>query len=140
MSVPMQAKVAFPYAGRRLAAGQQFTARGENDARILVAIGKATRDVPVPVAITDPVPVAPAVKRGRGYAKQALEAQPSSSTDLDSSRQGASEAQASEVGTAEKPEAGTLETAPEAEAAPPAGAAPVQRRRYQRRDLSGAAE
>ena len=43
------------YAGRRVQAGQQFDAHGENDARLLVAIGKAARYTP-PVV---PVYVAP---------------------------------------------------------------------------------
>lgn len=134
MSVPMIASKGFPYAGRRLKAGDSFNARGESDARTLEAVRFAQRDKQVPRAITDPVPVAPAPKRGRGYRKQSLEAQASTGTDLDSSRQGASEAQASEDGTAEKPEHGKLETAPEAETPP------TTRRRYQRRDLSGAPE
>lgn len=136
MSVPLQALRAFPYASRRLKPGDQFEARGESDARLLCAIGHATRHVQVPQAITDPVPdPAPvATKRGKGYRKQSLEAQASTGSDLDSSRQGASEAQASEVGTAEKPEAGTLETAP------PAGDPAPTRRRYQRRDLTGTPE
>lgn len=136
MSVPLQALRAFPYASRRLKPGDQFEARGESDARLLCAIGHATRHVQVPQAITDPVPdPAPvATKRGNGYRKQSLEAQASTGSDLDSSRQGASEAQVSEVGTAEKPEAGTLETAPAA------GDPAPTRRRYQRRDLTGTPE
>lgn len=134
MSVPMIASKAFTYAGRRLKAGDSFPARGEGDARVLSAIGSAKRDTQVPTAITDPVPAPAATKRGKGYRKQSLEAQASTGSDLDSSRQGASEAQASEDGTAEKPEPGKLETAPAAEE-------PVaSRRRYVRRDLTGATE
>lgn len=130
MSVPMIASKAFTYAGRRLKAGDPFPARGESDARVLAAIGNAKRDTQVPTAITDPVPAPAASKRGRGYRKQSLEAQASTGTDLDSSRQGASEAQASEDGTAEKPEPGKLETAP----VPDSGFA---RNRYKRRDQTG---
>jgi len=136
MSVPLRALRAFPYASRRLKAGDHFEATGESDARLLCAIGHATRHVQVPQAITDPVPdPAPvATKRGKGYRKQSLEAQASTGSDLDSSRQGASEAQASESGTAEKPEAGNLETAP------PADEPASTRRRYQRRDVTGTPE
>ncbi len=133
MSVPLQALRSFPYAGRRLKAGDQFPAKGESDARVLVAIGHATRHVQVPTAITDPAPVA--TKRGKGYRKQSLEAQ--ASTDAAPAHllgPVASEAQASESGTAEKPEAGTLETAPPADEPAPT------RRRYGRRDLAGTPE
>ena len=133
MSVPLQALRAFPYASRRLKPGDQFEARGESDARLLCAIGHATRHVQAPTAITDPAPVA--TKRGKGYRKQSLEAQ--ASTDAAPANllgPVASEAKASESGTAEKPEAGTLETAP-----PAPDPAPF-RRRYQRRDLTGTSE
>lgn len=136
MSVPMIATKPFVYAGKRLKAGDPFPARGESDARVLEAVQNARRDAQVPKAITDPVPAAQAPKRGRGYRKQSLEAQAATGTDLDSSRQGASEPQGSEEGTAEKPEAGTLETAPAAAAEAP----PQTRRRYGRRDLAGAPE
>lgn len=135
MSVPLQALRAFPYASRRLKPGDQFEARGESDARLLCAIGHATRHVQVPTAITDPVPAPVATKRGKGYRKQSLEAQ--ASTDAAPAHllgPVASEAQASESGTAEKPEAGTLETAPPADDPAPT------RRRYQRRDLTGTPE
>lgn len=134
MSVQMIALKAFVYAGRRLQAGDPFVARGESDARVLEAVRNARRDLQVPVAITDPVPVARSPKRGRGYSKQSLEAQPTTDATQDSSRPGASEAQASEDGIAEKPQAGDLEAAPADEAPAPT------RRRYQRRDLAGATE
>lgn len=135
MSVPLQALRAFPYASRRLKPGDQFEARGESDARLLCAIGHATRHVQVPTAITDPVPAPVATKRGKGYRKQALEAQASTGAATSLEREPlASEAQASESGTAEKPEAGTLETAPPADDPAPT------RRRYQRRDLTGTPE
>ncbi len=135
MSVPLQALRGFPYAGRRLVAGEKFEARGESDARVLCAVGHATRHIQVP----EPLPeiVAPVTtKRGRGYRTQALVAQPAA--DAAPETPGASplanEAQASESGTAEKPEAGTLETAP-----PAADAAPA-RRRYTRRDQTSGAD
>lgn len=138
MSVRMKALRPFPYAGARLASEQEFSARGESDARVLEAVKLATRHVQAPQAITDPTPDSAlvATKRGKGYRKQSLEAQAATGSALDSSPQGAnaSEAQASESGTAEKPEAGTLETAPPADQPAPT------RRRYQRRDLSGTPE
>lgn len=135
MSVPLQALRAFPYAGRRLKAGDQFEARGESDARLLCAIGHATRHVQVPTAITDPVPAPAETKRGKGYRKQVLEAQPSSdATPPAALERETPEAQASESGIAEKPGAG------DAEAAPPVEQPTTTRRRYQRRDLSGAPE
>ncbi len=135
MSVPLQALRSFPYAGRRLKAGDQFPAKGESDARVLVAIGHATRHVQPTTAITDPEPASVATKRGKGYRKQSLEAQASTGAAPSLEREPlASEAQASESGTAEKPEAGTLETAP-----PGDDPAPT-RRRYQRRDATGTPE
>lgn len=128
MSVPMLASKSFVYAGRRRNPGDAFEARGESDARVLEAVGNARRDLQVPKAITDPEPPAAAPKRGRGYRKQALEAQPATETSPDTS-QGAGEAQASEQGTGETPGAGNAE-APSAADAPPLG-----RRRYLRRDL-----
>lgn len=44
MTIPMLALQPFPYAGRRLIAGQRFIARGESDARLLEAVKKAMRD------------------------------------------------------------------------------------------------
>lgn len=44
MKIPMLALQPFPYAGRRLIAGQRFVARGESDARLLEAVKKAMRD------------------------------------------------------------------------------------------------
>lgn len=135
MSVPLQALRGFPYAGRRLAAGEKFEARGESDARVLCAVGHATRHIQVP----EPLPeiVAPvATKRGKGYRTQALvaEAAADAAPETPGASPLASEAQASESGTAEKPEPGKLETAPsEADAAP-------ARRRYSRRDQASGAD
>ncbi len=56
MTVPMKARRSFPYAGKRLKAGDQFQASGESDARVLAAIGHAER-----VTVVAPAaPVAPA--------------------------------------------------------------------------------
>ncbi len=44
MMIRMLALQPFPYAGRRLIAGQGFNARGESDARLLEAVKKAMRD------------------------------------------------------------------------------------------------
>lgn len=41
MTFPLTAKKSFPYAGKRLRAGQDFEARTSTDARVLVAIGNA---------------------------------------------------------------------------------------------------
>lgn len=46
MTVHMKATKAFPYAGRRLAVGDEFDARGKQDARLLIAIGKAVEFTP----------------------------------------------------------------------------------------------
>lgn len=133
MSVPLQALRGFPYAGRRLVAGEQFNARGESDARVLCAVGHATRHIQVPEPLPEVAVPPVATKRGKGYRTQSLEAQTSTDTAQDSSRPGASETQVSEEGTEEKPEPGKLETSPAADAAP-------SRRRYTRRDLTGAPE
>lgn len=51
MAIPMKARRNFPYAGKRLKAGEEFQARGESDARVLAAIGHAERvTVVAPVA------------------------------------------------------------------------------------------
>ena len=44
MMIRMLALQAFPYAGRRLIAGQRFDCRGESDARLLEALKRAMRD------------------------------------------------------------------------------------------------
>lgn len=54
--IPMICTKALPYAGRRLKPGDAFNARGESDARLLAAIGKAVR-APAPT----PIPAAPPV-------------------------------------------------------------------------------
>jgi hypothetical protein len=41
MSIKMKALKSFKYAGKRLQAGDEFSARGRSDARILAAIGNA---------------------------------------------------------------------------------------------------
>ena len=92
----------------------------------------------MPKAITDPVPAAQAPKRGRAYRRQVLEAQVAIEASPDSQAE-ASEAQASEQGTAVTPGAGSAEAAPQANASvenlPARG-----RGRYSRRDLAGAPE
>jgi hypothetical protein len=50
MTVPMKARRSFPYAGKRLKAGDEFQARGESDARVLAAIGHAERVIAAPAA------------------------------------------------------------------------------------------
>lgn len=56
MTIRMLALQAFPYAGRRLIAGQRFDARGESDARLLEALKRAMRD-PAAAWETAPAPV-----------------------------------------------------------------------------------
>ena len=56
MMIRMLALQAFPYAGRRLIAGQRFDARGESDARLLEALKRAMRD-PAAAWETPPVDV-----------------------------------------------------------------------------------
>ncbi len=71
MTVSMKARRAFPYAGKRLKAGQEFQARGESDARVLSAIGHAER-------VVAPVIVAPAPRPPAGgtYRTRAIVAAP----------------------------------------------------------------
>lgn len=52
--IPMICTKALPYAGRRLNPGDAFNARGESDARLLAAIGKAVR-APTPIPVAPPV-------------------------------------------------------------------------------------
>ena len=66
--IPMICTKDLLYAGRRLKPGAAFNARGESDARVLEAIGKAKRaPVVVPVAAPatpTPTAVQPRVSRG----------------------------------------------------------------------------
>lgn len=132
MPISMQAKRAFRYAGRALKVGSTFEARTEADAIIFVAIGNASRVVapPPPLPQDAPAQVGTQTKRGRGYRKQALEAQPASDATPESSTESASQAQPSESGTVEKPEPGTLEATQN-------GDAGFARNRYKRRDMAG---
>lgn len=54
----MIAKTAFPYASRRLLAGDTFQARGRSDARVLVALGRAEYAVKGASASAMPTPAA----------------------------------------------------------------------------------
>ena len=130
MSVPMQALKGFPYAGRRLAAGDNFEARGESDARVLVAIGKAKRSAPVALPPLPDLDLPPAVAPKRGRGNKALQAAAPVALMPDP----AGVAQATEQGTADTPGAGTAEAAPASASQAPA------RRQYKRRDLAGAPE
>ena len=56
MTIRMLALKPFPYAGRRLIAGQRFNAVGESDARLLEALKRAMRD-PAAAWETAPAPV-----------------------------------------------------------------------------------
>jgi hypothetical protein len=135
MSVPLQALRGFAYAGRRLVAGEKFEARGESDARVLCAVEYATRHIQVPEPLPEVVVPPVATKRGKGYRTEALVAQAAADAapETPGTTPLAMAAQASESGTAEKPEPGKLEAAPAADAAP-------SRRRYTRRDLSSGAD
>jgi hypothetical protein len=56
MSIQMRALVPQIYAGRRVAAGSNFLVRGESDARLLTALGRASVAVPAPIpAVLAPV-------------------------------------------------------------------------------------
>jgi hypothetical protein len=57
MSIQLLALVPQIYAGRKVAAGSNFIVRGESDARLLIAIGRAA-SVPVAPVIPVPPPVA----------------------------------------------------------------------------------
>lgn len=144
MSVPMIASKGFTYAGRRLKAGDPFEARGESDARVLEAIQNARRGTVPPPPLPDPLPIATdgATKRGRGYRKQALEAE-SLTSATQNPPPSAGDASPSDLGNADKPEPGQLEAAQDAQPADGASAADAPtstRRHYRRRDLAGAAE
>jgi len=62
MKVRMQALQRFPYAGAYRDKGIQFDARGESDARLLEAIGRARRVADLPVASSSPAPAGAEVK------------------------------------------------------------------------------
>lgn len=87
MKVSLSATKSFAYAGKRLSPGQQFYARGEQDARLLVAIGSAIHAYPVYVQETKvarilqapevPVFLAPAeVEVAAAEAEESEEAKP----------------------------------------------------------------
>ena len=59
MSIPMVALVPLIYAGRRMAAGTEFAVRGQSDARLLLALGRADFAMAAPEAEPIPVIVAP---------------------------------------------------------------------------------
>jgi hypothetical protein len=65
MKVPMIALKALVYAGRRVAAGAEFVARGASDARVLIAIGKADFAPAAPGEESSAAPVAPPVDVAR---------------------------------------------------------------------------
>jgi hypothetical protein len=64
MSIQMLALVPQIYAGRRVAAGSNFLVRGESDARLLTALGRASVAVPAPVAAVF-APLAPVQRWGK---------------------------------------------------------------------------
>lgn len=57
------------YASKRLVAGQQFEARGQTDARLMIALGRAE----IAPVVAAPAPVAPA-SAPRTYRTRAIEA------------------------------------------------------------------
>lgn len=57
MGIPMISLASHVYAGRRLAKGDEFEARGRQDARLLAALGRAEAALP-PIATIEPRPQA----------------------------------------------------------------------------------
>lgn len=116
--VPLVALKPLIYGGRRYVPGDEFTARGQSDARVLIAIGKAdfaTADMapePETVRVAVAAPAAAAAPADDAKAVEAAPAQPAAQT--------------------EQPAAEQLELAPDADA-PAAEARP--RRTYRRRDM-----
>jgi hypothetical protein len=62
MSIPMISLVAHLYAGKRLKAGDKFECRGQSDARLMRALGRAIDYTPPP-----PIEYKPPVKTARKY-------------------------------------------------------------------------
>ena len=68
------AKKAFPYGGRRLAAGDPFDA-GARHARVLMAIGHARAPAAEPEPEPEPEPVPAPAPRARQYRRRDLQAE-----------------------------------------------------------------
>lgn len=76
MSIPMVALKPQIYAGRRLVAGTEFTARGRSDARLLLALGRADFAMAEPEPVPAPVAVEPEVtKPKRQYKRRDMTAE-----------------------------------------------------------------
>jgi hypothetical protein len=129
--IALTALKAFPYAGKRLKAGQEFMARGVSDARVLIAIKNADF---APAMQHDPEPeplsAAPAVDVELPIAAAApIEAEQATSAAADTPSADTAEQQPAE------PEQPAADQAAEA-STEPAAETPKPRRRYQRRDMT----
>lgn len=134
MKVRMQAIQGFPYAGKRLHPDDYFEARGESDARLLEAIGRARRATDVHVASRAPraVVIKPAALATSAVAPDVAAMFPG----------GADQAQAGQSGEAGEPAEAGAETGADAkgEEQPAASPAPAPaargKRTYRRRDMT----
>lgn len=98
MKVPMIATKDMVYAGRRIAKGGAFEARGKQDARLLSAIGRA-EEAPTPVPAPIPIPVPAPSPRMYTYAR----VQPVSEPVVESMVEPVSEAEQADDEPAAKP-------------------------------------
>lgn len=114
MTIRMKSLRAFPYAGRRLQAGEEFDARGESDKRVLVAIKAAT------VAPRAAPPIEPPAVAPRARVRRTVEAPVDSTLN------------AGVVADAATPGQASAEALSEPEQAAPA------KRHYRRRDMTAA--
>jgi hypothetical protein len=91
MNIPMVALKPQTYAGRRVAAGAEFTVRGQSDARLLLALGRADfamahaapEPEPEPVAVVAE-PEAPKPKPKRQYRRRDMTAESAATPAADS--------------------------------------------------------
>lgn len=85
MDLTLKANRAVRYAGRSYKAGDVFTARTKQDARLLVAVGMAAEYVPPPVAAVlrkpEKIPVADVVYEGPAQDAPAQDAEVTAEVD-----------------------------------------------------------
>lgn len=137
MSIPMIALKPMIYAGKRYSAGQEFTARGQNDARILIAIGHADF---APAESPDAVPMP---TQQRAHLVPAVAAAPAYEPPPAPEPAPVAEPEPEPVAAADDagpetlpPAADVAAAAPEPAAEPDAEPAAKPRRTYRRRDLT----
>ncbi len=123
MSVHMKAVKPLIYASRRLAVGDEFEARGMQDARLLTAIGKAVAFAPEPPVIASAAPTFTAPKF-----REKIESAPVAADPV--------------IDIVGQAEAAIVSVAAEVAAAAPAQAEPAEKpkRAYHRRDKTADAE